>query len=246
MVRSVFGLFLIILVSFSSFAQQKKVPRPDLPGFFIVDFGFNQAQNKPIDFKTKFIGSHTVNLYYQYPIRFGKSKFSFNPGVGFSFERFKMKNFYTLLDTVPGTYQLGLHYTVQNTNNTFAGLDTLVTPVKKSQLVNNYFEVPLEFRFDSSPEDLSRSFNVAIGARFGLLLDAFTKIKYKQDGEVKKIKDKQNHGLSTYRYGIYTRIGVGAFNIFGFYNLTPLFEKDKGPDKTTMNTFTVGFSINGL
>src|SRR4051794_23760732 len=106
MVRSVFGLLLVILISFSSFAQTKKVPRPDIPGFLIIDFGFNQTQHKPADFKTKFIGSHTLNLYYQYPIRFGKSKFSFNPGVGFSFERFKMKNNYTLLETPTGT-QLG-------------------------------------------------------------------------------------------------------------------------------------------
>jgi hypothetical protein len=245
MLRSVFGLLLLIIVSSSSFAQSKKVPRPDIPGFFIIDFGFNQTQNKPVNFKTKLIGSHTVNLYYQYPIRFGKSKFSFNPGVGFSFERFKMKNFYTLLETPTGT-QLGLHYTVKNTNNTYAGLDTLITAVRKSQLINNYVEVPLEFRFDTMPEDYSRSFNVAIGARFGYLFDSFTKIKYKQDGEMKKLKDKQNHSFTTFRYGVYTRIGVGAFNLFGFYNLTPLFQKDKGPDKTTMNTFTVGISLNGL
>jgi hypothetical protein len=246
MIRTVYGLFLLCIFSFSSFAQEKKVPRPDIPGFFIIDYGFNQTRNKPSEFKTKFIGSHTVNLYYQYPIRFGRSHFSFNPGVGFSFERFKMKNNYTLLDSAGGTYMLGLHYSVVNKNNTFAALDTVYTRVKKSQLINNYIEVPLEFRFDTTPEDLSRSFNVALGARFGYLFDSYTKIKYTQDGEVRKLKDKQNHGMNTLRYGVYTRIGVGGFNFFGFYNLTPLFEKDKGPKKTAMNTFTIGISINGL
>ncbi len=113
-------------------------------------------------------------------------------------------------------------------------------------LVANYVEIPLEFRFDTTPEDIARSFNVAIGGRIGYLFDSKMKVKYKEDAETKIMKDKQNLGLTQIRYGVYSRIGVGAFNIFGFYNLTPLFEKDKGPDKTTMNSYTVGISINGF
>ena len=60
------------------------------------------------------------------------------------------------------------------------------------------------------------------------------------------MKDKQNFGLNFLRYGVYTRIGIGAFNIFGFYNLSTLFDPDKGPENTKMNTFTVGISINGF
>lgn len=261
MIRSLSLLFSILLISFSSFGQQKKVARPDLPGSFIIDFGFNQPQNKPSGFSPKFIGSHSVNLYYQYPIRFGKSKFSFNPGIGFSFERFKFKTttqtltgvkapyYNTLLEskTEAGVYEMHPHYTVSQTAISGGSrIDTTYTHVKKSQLVNNYVEIPLEFRFDTAPEDISHSFNIALGARFGYLYDSFTKLKYTEDGDTKKLKDKQKHGMNTYRYGVYTRIGVGGFNIFGFYNLTPMFEKDKGPGKTTMNTFTVGISINGF
>lgn len=240
MIRRVFGLFALVLVCSCSFAQKKqnKVPRPDIPGSFMIDFGFNQGISTPDNFSIKFMGSHTVNLYYQYPLRFGRSPFSFNPGIGFAFERFKMKNYYTLKEstTTPGQYDLV----------STATLFPTASNIKKSQLINDYIEIPLDFRFDSKPEDISRSFNVAIGGRIGYLFDAKTKIKYIKDGETRIAKDKQNHGMNPIRYGIYTRIGMGAINIFGFYNLSPLFEKDKGPDKTTMNTYTIGLSINGF
>ena len=234
--RVLASLFLAVL-SLTAFAQEKekKVAKPDIPGSFIVDIGVNSAISAPQNFDLGFWGSRTVNLYYQYPLRFGRSKISFNPGFGASLERFKLKNNYTLNPTpdAEGTY-------------TLLSADSIFTGVKKSMIVANYFEVPLEFRFDSKPEDVATSFNFAIGGRVGYLFDAHTKIKYKEDGESKILKNKQNHGLNPFRYSVYTRIGVGAFNLFFIYNLSPLFEKDKGPEKTTMNTFTTGISINGF
>jgi hypothetical protein len=113
-------------------------------------------------------------------------------------------------------------------------------------LVTNYFEIPIEFRYDTKPEDIARSFNVAIGGRIGILYDAFTKIKYNDLGETVKYKNKLNHGVNPIRYGVYSRIGIGSFSFFGFYNLSEMFEKDKGPEGTTMNTMTFGISLNGF
>ncbi len=238
MIRSLLVLLPLFIISFNLFSQEKpkKAARPNIPGSFMIDLGVNRAIDKPNNFKQGFWGSRTLNLYYQYPMRFGRSKFSFNPGVGASMERWKFTNNYVVADT---------------TNNSiddfflFPG-STFYKGIKKSMLIANYVEVPLEFRFDTAPEDIARSFNVAIGGRIGYLFESKMKVKYREDGETKIIKDKQNLGLTQLRYGVYSRIGVGAFNIFGFYNLTPLFEKDKGPDKTTMNNYTVGISINGF
>jgi hypothetical protein len=38
--------------------------------------------DKPNELKYGLWGSRTLNLYYQYDMRIGKSKFSFHPGVG--------------------------------------------------------------------------------------------------------------------------------------------------------------------
>lgn len=113
-------------------------------------------------------------------------------------------------------------------------------------LVTNYLEVPLEFRYDTRPNDIARSFSWAIGGRIGVLASSLMKVKYKEEGEMIKLKDKKSYGLNPIRYGVYTRIGIGGFNWFAFYNLSEMFEKDKGPEATMMNTMTVGISINGF
>lgn len=239
MIRSAVVFILFGFISLSVFAQQdvKKATRISIPGSFLVDIGVNIGVSAPAKFETGLWGSRTLNLYYQYPIRVADTKFSFVPGIGFGFERFKLTNNYTLSakPAADGTYALVL-----------ADTSTLFLGTEKSMIVANYFDIPVEIRFDTRPNDISRSFNFAIGARAGVLLDSFTKIKYKQDGETKTIKDKQNHGLNDIRYGFYSRLGVGGFNWFFFYNSSSLFKTDKGPDKTTMNTFTAGISINGF
>lgn len=238
MSRSLVVLLSLLIISFNLFSQEKptKAARPNIPGSFMIDLGVNQGINKPANFKQGFWGSRTVNLYYQYPMRMGRSNFSFSPGIGASFERWLFTNDYVLADTTDNSKD---EFLLVPGKEFFGG-------IKKSMLVANYVEIPLEFRFDTAPEDIARSFNVALGGRIGYLFDSKMKVKYREDSETKILKDKQNLGLSQFRYGVYTRIGVGAFNIFGFYNLTPLFEKGKGPDKTTMNSYTVGISINGF
>jgi len=241
-------LFLLLTgLAFGQEDEQKK-PKPNLPGTFLIDLGVNQGLQAPSTWKKGFWGSRTVNIYYQYPIRLGRSKFSFNPGIGVSLERWKFKNGATLIDTVElVSFPNGAAAATQVEQYNLLS-PTRIYPelARKSMFVTNYLEIPIEFRFDTSPEDLNRSFNVAIGGRVGYLFDAFTKVKYSDLGEVVKVKNKLNHGLNQFRYGVYTRIGVGGFSLFCFYNLSDMFEKGKGPMGTTMNSFTTGISINGF
>lgn len=242
-------LVLFLVISGTVVGQEKNVKtvaRPNIPGSFMVDLGVNQALGKDSTWKQGFWGSRTVNLYYQYPIRFGRSKFSFNPGMGLSLERWKFKDGAMLID-LPELNASGQRIDPQiEQYNLLSPIRVYPALASKSMFVTNYLEIPLEFRFDTKPEDIARSFNVAIGGRVGYLIDAFTKVKYKYNGETVKVKDKYNHGLTEFRYGVYTRIGIGGFNWFGFYNLTNMFEKGKGPQGKDINTFTVGISVNGF
>jgi hypothetical protein len=238
-------LLLIIGVSFSLNAQDstkvRPVARPNIPGSFIIDFGLNGSFQAPTDWEYGIWGSRTVNFYYQYPVRFGRSRFSFNPGLGVALERWKFDNKNVLRDLPEAVGADPVEaYTL------VPGVPLFYPEIKKVMLITNYVEVPLEFRFDSKPEDISRSFNFAVGGRVGYLFDAQQKVKYREEGQWKKDKEKENWGLSRLRYGVYSRIGIGAFNLFGFYNLSPLFQPGKGPDGTTMTTFTAGISLNGF
>lgn len=239
---------LFIVFAFAAFGQEETKPRstrPNIPGTFLVDLGINRALNTESSWKQGFWGSRTLNLYYQYPIRIGRTKFSFNPGIGVSLERWKFTDGATLIDTVELT---GTQPSVEQVEQYNLLSPTRIYPqlARKSQLVTNYLEIPIEFRFDTHPEDIARSFNVAIGGRVGVLLDSFTKVKYRDEGETVKVKNKMNYGLNPLRYGVYTRIGLGGFSWFAFYNLSEMFEKGKGPEGKDINSLTIGISVNGF
>jgi hypothetical protein len=215
--------------------EKKVVERPDIPGNFLVDLGLNLGINPPDSaYKKGLFGSRALNLYYYYPIRLGNSKFSFNPGIGMSMERIKWANLRILRDT---TENEEIYSLIPNTE---------YRKLKKSMLIMNYLEVPLEFRFDANPADPARTFWVSFGARVGILANAHTKLKFKQDGEKSMLKEHWRHGLTPVRYAAVLRWGVAGFGWFTSYNLTPLFEKGKGPSRTEMSILTVGITINGL
>lgn len=218
--------------------SEKPARRPDIPGTFTLELGVNNGLDAPSRFDLGFWGSRTLNLYYQYDIRILKSKFSLVPGFGLSLERFKFKNGRTLA------------YDAEDSLKLVTPSEAGFTNLKKSQLITNFIEIPVELRFSTKPDDPARSFKASIGGRIGFLYDSFTKVKYKEDGEVKRMKNKQDFNLTQLRYGVYTKIGIGNFSVFGYYNLTPLFEETKGPGErnvvTDFQTLTVGVSLSSF
>ena len=247
--NTLFVLFLLFTgIAFGQTEAETKPKShtPNLPGLLLVDLGVNVGIGEPDSWNQGFWGSRTVNVYYHYPFRFGKSKFSFNPGFGLSMERWKFTDGNTLINAeelttggLPASTQIE-QYNLLNANTIYP------KAANKSMFVTNYFEIPIEFRFDTAPEDLARSFNFAVCGRIGFLYDAFTKVRYTDLGEVVKVKYKLNHGAETMRYGVYTRIGIGSLSAFVFYNLTDMFQPNKGPEGTTMNSLTVGLGLNGF
>lgn len=212
--------------------------RPDIPGAFVVEVGVNRGLDAPKSFSLGLWGSRTVNVYYQYDVRILKSRFSFVPGIGLSLERYKFKNFGVI------------GYDAEDSLSVLAPSVAGYPGLKKSQLITNYVEVPLEIKYSSKPEDPVRSFRASIGGRIGYLYDSFNKIKYKEEGEVRQLKDKQQFNLNQFRYGVFGKIGVGNFSVFTYYNLTNLFEDGKGLGErgqiVDFPTVTVGISLSSF
>lgn len=242
--KKIIVLSLLAFVFSPVFSQETTTPkktskRPDIPGTFVLELGLNHAQHAPNNFNAAFWGSRTLNFYWQYDIRILKSRFSFVPGIGLSLERWKFKDGRVLTNQ-------GDSLLLESPRET--GLLRL----KQSKLITNYLEIPVEFVYRTRPDDPARSFKIAVGGRVGILYDAFTKVKYREDGQVKKFKDNQSFDLNKIRYGLSGRIGIGNFSVFTYYNLNSLFESDKSPwvgegDKAVrpsdFNTFTIGISL---
>ncbi len=255
------GLIALLVLSNLAVAQEvenespkgfKPYSKPDFPGTISVDFGYNFLTNAE-NLKTEWFGSRTVNIYYQGDFKIGQSKFSFHPGIGLSLERFKFsKKTLTNADDQEQTFDMTVAY-VKNTEGAF---ETAYTPVvnvlpnissvKKSMLVANYVMLPLELRFSSNRADPNAGFKFGVGGRVGYLFDSHTKIKYKEDDQTKKYKDKQSFGLTKFRYSAMAKLGISWFNLFGYYNLNPLFEKNNDITGNQSSSYTVGITITGF
>lgn len=265
MIRKFASLGVFLLLTYSAIAQStetKKTRRPDIPGNFALELGLNRLTEKPMNLKYGFWGSRTLNVYYQYEMRILNSKFSFHPGIGFGMERFKLINYdQTFIlpngqDTVLNIINPTLTYDAAG-NTTFVSAYRAIYPgdtlggldmsgsyrSKKSMFVLNYLDVPVEFRWSANPDDPARSIKVAVGGRVGYLINAHTKIRYREEGDIKKLKDNQTYNLSRFRYGVSLKVYFGNFSVFGYYNLNPLFEGDKGPGATKAQSYTIGVSL---
>lgn len=88
---------------------------------------------------------------------------------------------------------------------------------EKNKLVTTYLELPLELRFITKGR---RPFKFAAGFRLGYLLADHQKI-IDTDG---KRKYYDFNDITTWRYGVSARIGVGKIQATAFYSLVPLIE----------------------
>jgi hypothetical protein len=244
MIQKIASFLILLTVASTAIAQTTpntvKKGRPDIPGTFVVEVGVNRGLDAPSKFQLGLWGSRTVNVYYQYDFRILKSRFSFVPGIGLSMERYKFKNFRIL------------GYDEDDSLSLLQPSDAMVNlpGIKKSQLVTNYIDVPLELKYSSKPDDPARSFKASVGGRIGYMYDSFRKLKYKQEGEMMRLKDKQDFNLNKVRYGVFGKIGVGNFAIVGYYNLTNLFEDGKGLGEKGIiqdfPTYTIGISLSSF
>lgn len=249
--KSLLALPLAVL-AFASWAQPEIKPegrgRPDIPGTFMVEFGFNRLTRPPQQLRYGFWGSRTLNLYYHYDYRIGESKWSVHPGLGIAMERYKLLSFNrAFADTtirISGATLVrepGGNTVLHNSGQVL--FNDTTRAAQKSMFITNYIDLPFEVRFTAHPSDPAKSFKAALGGRVGLLLNAHTKLKYKEDDEVKKLKNRQDFNLTPFRYSAYARIGVGNVYLSFYYNFSDLFKSGRGPDGTLTSNYTIVLSL---
>ncbi|MBL4578331.1 MAG: PorT family protein [Flavobacteriales bacterium] len=147
-------------------------------------------------------------------------------GLGLNFNSYSFKNNTTLLS---------------NADSIWAYTDTLVN-LQKNKLKTTVIELPLMLGF-STHKDPKKSFHLAAGIVLGYKLGAKTKQMYKIGKDKYKPKVKGDFSISPFRYSAALRVGYGDFSLFADYALSPLFEKDKGPE---LYPFSVGITLMDL
>jgi hypothetical protein len=214
----------VMIFTYQGFSQQvDESTRKNFSAIFTVINDFYVNMPDSVDPKFFNLGVDFSGLY---DYRIGKSNFSFAFGIGLGSHNLKtdalvvedtnnVSNFYPISSLYPGT------------------------SYKKNKISYTYFDVPLEFRLRTKSD-----IRASVGFKFGFLIDSHT--KYRGDdyllnsgGNIHfKVKDVPN--IEKFRYGITGRFGWKFINLTGFYSLTNLFTKNKGPETYPVS---VGISL---
>lgn len=230
------ALFLLVLIIASNaYAQDKedkqlnkmKLTQSDQ---FRLDIYTDIWMNLPSDttMKTKQI-NRGASVSYMREIPFGRSNFSFAAGIGIS-----CHNIYN--DGQPDreftTDTLGqISYTGKTVFYKIPEkVGTEEIDVKNNKLAVTYADIPIEFRYRTK----NNQFKLYLGAKFGLTLTSYNKYHgddFKNDPtHTIKVKTYKIPNIETLHYGITLRIGWKYVQAYGYYSLSTLFKKGKGPE----------------
>ncbi len=193
----------------------------------IFQFGYAGWLHSDSVLKTEWF-SRSASIYFNYDVQFGKSNFSFAPGIGLTSDNVYLNSGISIDDST----NVSSFFLLPNQD-----------AVKSNKISITYIDVPLELRFRTKPDKHDNSWKIAAGLKIGLTAKTLSKLKISEEGENRIYKTTNLQNTMGYHYGPTFRFGYGWFNLFAFYSLTPFFEENKGPEVVP---FTIGISINGL
>ena len=203
-------ILVLLALGIFSFSFGQKIGQSTIKRFSIgLDYYTDIWLKKPPDIKTRAI-NQGISVFGMYNYPFGESNFSIAIGIGTGFH-----NMYTK----------GRIEDIKADTITFVTIPDSID-YKRYKLGLSYFDIPLEFRLKTD-----KKFRVAIGVKFGFLMDAKTKYKGdREDGELVNIKEKKVNNIQNFRFGPTIRIGYDWFNVYAYYQVTKVFEPGRGPD----------------
>ena len=102
-----------------------------------------------------------------------------------------------------------------------------------------YLEIPIEFAYVNKAK-----FALGLGFKVGYMLPAHTKFVgddyIDNTANELRVKFRNVLNLDRFAYGPTLRIGYKWFNIYGYYQLSSIFQKGKGPN---IYPISIGFFI---
>ena len=241
--RRIFLFVLVSVLGVSAFAQSDSTTRKNLLNHkntprsgdhFMIQLGYLNWQGKPDSINTGGI-PRTANVYFLFDFPFKTSpRWSAAIGAGIATDHmFFERTFVDIKGNAPA-----LAFRNQRDTSHF----------KKFKLHTAYLEAPVELRFTANPDNNSRSFKAAIGAKVGTLLAASIKGKELEDRNGNtlndyRMKEKSKRYFNTTRLSATARLGYGNFSLFGSYQVTPLFKEGVAAE---IRPFSVGLNLSGL
>jgi hypothetical protein len=119
---------------------------------------------------------------------------------------------------------------------------------KKYKLVLTDLQVPIELRFAVDPTDMDHSWKIAVGAKVGLMLSAYTKGKDLVSGSGQTLgnyieKESSKQFFNSPQFVPTIRVSKGVIGIFGQIQLNSPIKASAGP---SVFPFSTGIVLSGL
>lgn len=235
--KKITPLFISLFFAAGSFAQSASSKTNGHPkDHLVIQISSDNWLNAPDSISTHIKNSSRgANIYLMFEKPFesnNKLSVAFGGGIGTS-----------------NIFLNNMNVNIIGTTSTlkFNSLDT-GNRFNKYKLTTCFLEAPVEFRYSSNPNNISKSFKFAIGAKIGTLISAHTKAKTLENSNNQTIKQytekiaSKSYFNST-KLAATARVGYGNFSLFCNYSLTPVFKDNVAAD---MKLIQVGLTLSGL
>ncbi|SMO60343.1 Outer membrane protein beta-barrel domain-containing protein [Saccharicrinis carchari] len=217
---------------------------------FIEDYGSTKVRTVRVnheDFKGHWAGVQLGFCNYQETDHAGfmdlNSGKSMTVGINFLQYSIGLQKHKTNLGLVTGmgwavyNYRFDSNYLIQkNEEGITVGVPIADRNVKKNKIVASFINVPLLLELQSCEAGRQDAF-ISAGIYGGLKLGSHTKTVYEGND---KHKSRHDINLNPFQYGLMFQMGINWIKLYGTYNLSTLYEADKGPEVTP---FTVGLTL---
>lgn len=224
-----------------------------------IDFGWNGYVNS--DFNMNFPAPYNymnlntarsmmVNLNpIELNVNIAKNKFGFTTGLGFQLSNYFFTGNYALYGDLDSLAAFRVY-----------DADGNIVTTEKNKLFVSYLTLPLLFEVQTNPKFNLKSFHFTFGVIGGLKLQSYQKQEFTSydqtlylqtesgrvissfEAEKPMRREHDQFFLNPFKVDATVRIGWSYLNLFATYSLTPMFQKDKGPE---LYPWTVGITLLG-
>ncbi|MDD4602992.1 MAG: outer membrane beta-barrel protein [Bacteroidales bacterium] len=191
-----------------------------------------------------------VNLNpFELNVNLFKNHIGFTTGLGFQLSNYYFTNNYVMLKD---SAMLVAYQSKDQLGNS--------VNFKVNKLFISYLNLPLFFEYQTNRYRRMNSFHVTLGVIVGVRLCTYTKQDYSSIDQTYTLVDDNGNKVATYYVdkrnvrtsGAYHlnpfkvdaafRIGWSHLNLFATYSITPMFQKNQGPE---LYPWTVGITLLG-
>jgi hypothetical protein len=217
--------------------QVVRIPRTEFKGHWAgFDLGLNNFSSSPFEGglakedswmdlnsgKSVAVGMNL--LQYNIGLQESRHNFGLVTGVGWTINNYRFDSQYILIKGEDGitTYR-------ESDRN-----------IEKNKLVTSFLTVPLLLEVQIPSNGYDHDFFISAGPYGSFRLGSHTKVVFNDGHGREKEKSRDDLNLNAFKYGVMVRMGYKWVKLYAKCDLSPLFEKDRGPE---LYPWTVGLTL---